>query len=848
FSLTVTATSTEADGDTASTVSTLNVAVTGVADAPTVSVSDASGAEDTAIALDISAAVTDVDAMSDTTASHFEDAGQTEGGDGPWQRLKQRLLPQGGGDGERKKKPLMSRLKSWFGAGRGIALILLLVLGVVRSIDPEVVQVWRAKAFDQYQIIQPRELPPGGLPNGVTIVDIDEASIEELGQWPWPRTMLARMVDNLMKMGAIVVGFDVFFVEPDRMSPDKFATSVSGLKPELAKQLKRLPSNDRVFALALRQGRVVLGQSGYQSKIGEGKLPKGTPSGFKGPNPREVIFRMPGLVRNIPILEKFASGRGMVTLKPESDGVARRVPAIIGVEKQIYPALVIEMLRVAAGRSTYLVRSKEDLGSGKVLVQDIVISKGFEIPTDPGGRIPVYYRPYDKNLYLSAKDVINGTAPLDRVKGNFILVGTSAAGLLDIWTSPIDAALPGVEVHANLLETILTQNYLKRPIDSAGVEIVMALVAGLAMIMLVPTIGAAWTLGLLVVLFAGLTGYSWYEYSEKLTLVDVTYPSASTFALYLLLTYTSYAKTMAEKKQMRGAFSQYLSPALVEQLADEPDRLTLGGEMKDLTLLFADIRGFTTISEQFKSDPTGLTNLINRFLTPMTDMILSRQGTIDKYMGDCIMAFWNAPLDDGRHPQHACDSALSMFSALEGLNEEIKAEREAANEPFFPINIGIGLNTGECCVGNMGSAQRFDYSVLGDAVNLAARLEGQSKTYGVGIVIGDLTQQAAPEYASVELDLLAVKGKSEAVRIFALLGDAEMAQSPEFQDFKAKHDIMIATYRSQDWEGTRKLFAEHRQLEGSLDVLYDLYEERMVEYELNPPGDDWDGVFVATSK
>ena len=783
--------------------------------------------------------------MSDTTASHFEDSAETTGGDGLWQRLKQRLGPSG----ERKKRPLMGRLKSWFGGGRGIALILLLVLGVVRSLDPEMVQIWRSKAFDQYQIIQPRELPPGGLPNGVTIVDIDEESLEQIGQWPWPRTLLAKMVDNLMKMGAIVIGFDVFFVEPDRMSPDKFAASVSGLQPELAKQLKRLPSNDRVFALALKQGKVVLGQSGFQSKIGEGKkLPKGTPRAFKGGDPRSVIVATPGMVGNIPILERFAAGRGMVTLKPESDGVVRRVPAIIGVEKEVYPALVIEMLRVAAGPSTYLVRSEKDVGTGKVLVKDIVIAKGFEIPTDPGGFIPVYYRPHDTDLYISAKDVIDGTAPLDRIKGNFILVGTSAAGLPDIRTSPIDAVLPGVEVHANMLETILSEQYLKRPLDSAGVEIVMALVAGLLMIILVPTIGAAWTLGLLVVLFGGLTGYSWYEYTEKLTLVDVTYPNSSTFVLYLLLTYTSYAKTMAEKKQVRGAFSQYLSPALVEQLAEEPDRLTLGGEMKDMTLLFADIRGFTTISEQFKTDPTGLTNLINRFLTPMTDMILSRQGTIDKYMGDCIMAFWNAPLDDGRHPQHACDSALSMFSALEGLNEEIKAEREAANEPFFPINIGIGLNTGECCVGNMGSAQRFDYSVLGDAVNLAARLEGQSKTYGVGIVIGDLTQQAAPEYASVELDLLAVKGKAEAVRIFALLGDAEMSQSPEFQDFKDKHDVMIATYRSQDWEGTRKLIAEHRQLESSMDVLYDLYEERMVDYELNPPGDDWEGVFVATSK
>ena len=332
-------------------------------------------------------------------------------------------------------------------------------------------------------------------------------------------------------------------------------------------------------------------------------------------------------------------------------------------------------------------------------------------------------------------------------------------------------------------------------------------------------------------------------------MVDPTYPGITTFALYTLMTFMGYTKTAAEKKQVRGAFGQCLSPALVEQLAEEPDRLQLGGEMKEMTLLFADIRGFTTVSEQFKDGPQGLTTLINRFLTPMTDMILARNGTIDKYMGDCIMAFWNAPLDDPKHVEHAADSAIAMFSALEDLNAEIKAESEAAGRKFYEIKIGIGVNTGNAVVGNMGSDQRFDYSVLGDSVNLASRLEGQSKNYGVGIVIGENTQLAAPQYANLELDLIAVKGKVEAVRIFTMLGDATMKDDPEFQKFAAMHADMLETYRAKDFDGTLAKLAECRAAEKyRLTVLYDLYEERSNAYKVEPPPEDWDGVFRATSK
>jgi adenylate cyclase len=362
-------------------------------------------------------------------------------------------------------------------------------------------------------------------------------------------------------------------------------------------------------------------------------------------------------------------------------------------------------------------------------------------------------------------------------------------------------------------------------------------------------------------LIGGLIGASWYSYTDSLILIDVTYPAISTFALYSILTYASYSRTASEKRQVRGAFGRYLSPALVEQLADDPSRLVLGGEMRTMTLLFCDIRGFTTISEAFKDDPPGLTQLINKFLTPMTDLILERNGTIDKYMGDCIMAFWNAPLDDPEHAKNGCDSALAMFEGLVILNETLKAEAQAENRPHHPIRVGIGLNSGDCVVGNLGSSQRFDYSVLGDSVNLAARLEGQSKNYGTGIVIGEQTRAAAPGFATLELDLIAVKGKTEAVHIFALLGGEELGRDLEFQTLASRNDDMLAAYRSQKWTEATALVSECRTLAkeavnglggvdglGGLDELYGLYDERITRYQADPPPADWDGVFVATSK
>jgi adenylate cyclase len=320
-------------------------------------------------------------------------------------------------------------------------------------------------------------------------------------------------------------------------------------------------------------------------------------------------------------------------------------------------------------------------------------------------------------------------------------------------------------------------------------------------------------------------------------------------ALYAVLAFTNYTREAAEKRQVRSAFGQYLSPALVEQLADQPDRLKLGGETRTMTFLFCDVRNFTAISESYKSDPQRLTTLINRLLTPLSDAILAHDGTIDKYMGDCVMAFWNAPMDVADHEAQACAAALDMLTALEALNAERRAEAEAAGTDYVPLRVGVGLNTGDCVVGNMGTATRFDYSVLGDAVNLAARLEAYSSEYGVTIVLGEETAaRAAGNFALLELDRIAVKGKTEAVTIFGLLGDRTLRDSPDFQKLRDANAYMLAAYRARDWDRAERLANDCTAIPGAPADLYALHRSRIAAFRDTPPPDGWIGVYEWLTK
>jgi adenylate cyclase len=742
----------------------------------------------------------------------------------------------------------MKRLRAlsrWFkrriGYARLLCLALLIGFAALRIADPAPVEEIRVRTFDFFQRIDPRQKTA----RPVTIVDIDEKSMEKLGQWPWPRTRLADLITELTRLGAVVIAFDAVFPEPDRLNPDVAADTFRNLDPETRAKLRALPSNDQVFADAIRASRVVLGESGLPEEITalDKTLPV-TGLAMLGEEPQRFMFDFPGLLRNVPVLEHAAAGRGLFTIKPERDGIVRRVPMIMQAQGQTMPSLTFEMLRVATGSGTILIKAE------KAGIKSIGV-KGLQIPTDHNGQIWVHYARNDAAIYVPAINVLEKNVAPDMIAGKLVLIGTSAVGLNDIKTTPVSRAMPGVEIHAQVLETTLTGEVISQPIYGIAIEFATALLFGLLVIAFAPLFGPITLVALGAAFATGLIGTSAYFYTQHRLLIDFTYPLLSTTSIYLTLIFSSFVREQAQRRQIRSAFGQYLSPALVEQLAQSPEKLVLGGEEREMTIMFSDMRGFTSISETYKNDPQGLTALMNRFLTPLTNAILNRKGTIDKYMGDAIMAFWNAPLDDKDHELNACEAALDMLERVDELNQAREQEAQEEGRPFIPLNVGVGLNTGTCVVGNMGSDMRFDYSVFGDSVNLASRLEGQSKEYGFPIIVGSKTALAVKDkFAILELDFIMVKGKKEPEVIYAIAGREDTAQSGRFQRLRNLTIEMLACYRSRDWDGALAAIERGRKTDEarSLELLYNLYEARIRGYLENPPPEDWNGAFALLTK
>jgi adenylate cyclase len=736
-------------------------------------------------------------------------------------------------------------LRRWFvrriGYARLICLAFLIGFAMLRIADPPPIEELRVRTFDTFQRLDPRVKTA----RPVTIIDIDEKSLAKLGQWPWPRTRIADLVTNLTRLGAVAIAFDVIFSEPDRLNPDVAADTFRDLDEDTRAKLHALPSNDQVFADAMRHSRVVLGESGITQVLTElDKTLPVTGLAMLGEDPQRFMVKFPGLLRNTPVLEKAAGGRGLLTIDPERDGIIRRVPMILQAQGQTMPSLSFEMLRVVTGTDTIFIKS-DRAGITSVGV------KGFQVPTDRNGQLWVHFAHRDPTLYVSALDVLEGRVPPEKIKGKLVLIGTSAVGLNDIKTTPVSAAMPGVEIHAQVLEAALTRTLLSQPPYAPVLEFGAALLLGLLVIAFAPQFGPVTLVAVGAMIATLLIGTSWYYYAHSRELVDFTYPVLSTTTIYLTLIFTSFVREQSQRRQIRSAFGQYLSPALIEQLAQSPDKLKLGGEEREMTIMFSDVRGFTTISEAFKHDPQGLTSLMNRFLTPLTNAILARKGTIDKYMGDAIMAFWNAPLDDKEHELNACEAALDMLERIDALNRIREVEARESGITFIPINVGVGLNTGSCVVGNMGSDLRFDYSVLGDTVNLASRLEGQTKEYGFSIIVGSKTAMAIKEkFAILELDFIMVKGKKEPEVIYAVAGREDTALSERFQRLRNLTIEMLACYRDRDWEGALAAIERGRKTDmaDSLAQLYDMYEERLHAYRESPPPPDWNGAFQLLKK
>jgi adenylate cyclase len=717
--------------------------------------------------------------------------------------------------------------------------------------DPgHVVAGLRTSVFDHYQRLQPRSYQDAP----VRIVDIDDASLARVGQWPWPRSTMASIVSRLSRAGAAAIVFDVVFAEPDRTSPAQMLAiwAASGVPVEKVRQaLSRMPDNDALLANAIRDaGNVVTGFALTAEAGGRRPLLR---TGFAqlGDDPVRFVPDYAGSVVDLPAIERAAAGNGSISFRPDTDLVVRRAPLIQRIGQQLYPSLAAEALRVAQGAHALIIKATGASGEYGFGNQAGIVGLkigAVVVPTDAEGEILIHYTRSVRQRVVPAWQVLTDRFDPKRVQGRIVLIGTSAAGLGDIRPSPIDPAMPGVEAHAQALEQMLLRHYLERPDWARAAEFCFVFFVGGLLIFALRMAGAIWSglIGLAAILlaFAG----SWHAYTSDLMLFDPVTPSIAALAVYISSTAIGYLRTETEKRYIRNAFGQYLSPALVEKLSKNPETLKLGGDLREMTFLFCDVRGFTRISEQMKSNPEALTRLLNRFLTPMTETILSWQGTIDKYMGDCIMAFWNAPLDDPAHGKHACACALAMLDALRALNLALEADAKADGQTFHPLQIGIGLNTGNCVVGNVGSDQRFDYSAIGDPVNLASRLEGQSKTYGLSIVMSESTRAAVPDWAALEIDLIIVRGKQEAIRIYTLLGDESAGRSDAFARLGARHAEMLGAYRDRRWDDARNALGVCRRLEPRLASLYDLYAARIAAFLEMPPPAEWQGVYVAKSK
>jgi adenylate cyclase len=726
------------------------------------------------------------------------------------------------------------------------------------------------RAFDAFLVIEPRPY----VDEGVRVVDVDEESLARIGQWPWPRTQVAELVQRLTERGASVIAFDAMFPEPDRTSPKRIAAQWPdgpGMA-EIKARVSSLEDHDSALARELkRSGNVVLGFApagektprlpehkatiGFNGSSRVETAPDGTTTVVETDSVLNYVDPYPGAVTNLPVLEKAAAGAGGFGYEPEHDGIIRRAPLIWRFGDELYPALSIEALRVAQGVPSIngKLRATNNFSWFRRLIEsgagiDKLKVGHFIVPTDGRGRIWVHYTKETKPRTLPAWKIMDKKTSIPGMQGAVVFIGTSAQGLKDLRATPLNPAEAGVQVHANIAEQIIEGSFLDRPALASRLEVVLTVLAGLILLLLLVRVGAAWSAPVGLGMIAAALGISWHAYTAWHWLIDPVFPMTSLAAIFATFAAASYVTSERDRRKITDTFGRYLSPKVVENLAKSHGSVELGGETREMTFHFCDIRGFTTISEKF--DPHGLTAFINRFLTPMTQIILDHDGTIDKYMGDCIMAFWNAPMTVPRHARRACSAALAMHVKLAELNAKWQADAKAEGISLPEIHIGTGLNTGPCVVGNMGSTLRVDYTVLGDDVNLASRLEGQSKAYGVNIVIGPVTREQAPDFAAIELDLIKVKGKTRPVHIFTLLGEPKVAASPEFQALAARHEEFLAAYRGQKWDDADRLMKEARALgePWHLGKFYDLYVERLAAFRAEPPDANWDGVFTATSK
>jgi len=670
-----------------------------------------------------------------------------------------------------------------------IVACLLLALFVI---NPSPIQTLQLKTFDYFINSLPKKNS-----DEIVIVNFGEQSVKQFGQWPFDRRDIAKTIDKLKEHEAAVIVAPILFSEKDRLGGDDV----------LAKTLEcviiaQTPTTQNVPPDAVRRGFAAIGPV----------------------DPSLYVYHWSGGLRPLDNLAESASGVGVIATVPELDGVVRRVPLLVNIAGSLYPSIPLETLRVAAGDPSYQIKTSDDG------IQFVRIPAYPAIATDEHGRIWTTW-----NTHF---DQVEATEIDDRVKGKIVVLGLTIEGVGSI-ISTASGEQWSHQIQASTLQTLIDGTSITRPSSAKPLEILILLLLAVLLLYLVPRTSVMLTAPLFVSFIASIAFGSYYMFTHYMQLWDPSYLVLSCVAIFGHLVFNNFARENRLKQQIKKQFGTYLSPAMVEKLQKNPELLKLGGETRELSIMFTDVRGFTSISEHYGNDVQGLTKIMNRYMTAMTAKIIDNNGTLDKYIGDAQMAFWNAPLDDKDHALRAVKTALEMLDDLKRFNTEILAE----GVPAF--GMGLGINTGSVVVGNMGSSQRFDYTCLGDPVNLASRLEGQSKPYHVKMVIGPLTYQYVKEkYLCLELDCLAVKGKSEGVNIYTIVpkNGVNIAYSRSHKDF-------LQYYRNKQWSKCAEYYKVlSTAFDGEMKEYYDMMMERIEDYKKNPPPQNWDGVFRTNSK
>jgi len=690
----------------------------------------------------------------------------------------------------------------------------------------------RLTSFDTFQVLFPRvtlEEDP------VIVIDIDDESLNRLGQWPWSRNTLAALTDKTKLSAA--TGFDIVFAEHDRTG-SKELQEMYKQEPELVRILEKTADHDEIFASSIKDhGTVVLGLAPNNNKkinYENGKF--GLVA--QGDDAKQFVPRYKGLQKNIALLEDASAGIGSMSIG-NNDSIVRTIPTFEAINDKLIPSFPLELVRVAIGASTYQIKSSNassEEAFGEATGINHVKLGGLVMPTNPDGSLWIYPTPTKNLNIIPAWKVLNDEYDSSYFEGKITIVGTSASGLFDLRSNAIEQNVPGVTIVAQFVQQIFSNTFLKRPDWLLGLEFLAGLVISVLMTIVIQRNGPVGGLAVFALGNGSVVYTSYYFFINHQYLVDPISPLVICLIAYLVITFFNFLFTELERSKVRTAFSQYLTPTMVEKLAQSSESLVLGGERKEMTFLFSDIRGFTAISEKYQKDPEGLTDLINQVLTVLSNEILATEGTIDKYMGDCIMAFWNAPTDQPDHRDRALQAAFAMQKALTNLNLDLERSEQDM------LSVGIGINSGQCIVGNMGSEDRFDYTVLGDAVNLASRLEGQCSHYGFEMILGEETAKSLQGHQIVELDLLAVKGKTEPVKIYTALENFDQS------DFVKDHNQFLSFYRTQKWAEALEHIKKYQPQIIEFGIYYDLFLRRIDELKENPPGNDWQGVFIADFK